>query len=162
VPGFEASLFEKGVSDIPVITTPYGKIAMVICYDADFSQFVKQVGKNKADILLIPGNDWEEIAPYHTRLSYFRGIENGVSIFSAANMATMGAADPYGKVIQEKSTFDFENGTSMKAQVPTKRVNTLYAILGDWFAWVCVFLTGACVLYMVITPIIRCLLAKNL
>jgi apolipoprotein N-acyltransferase len=65
-------------------------------------------------------------------------------------MATMGAADPYGRVIQEKSTFNFENGTSMQAQVPTKRVNTLYAILGDWFAWVCVFLTGACVLYMVI------------
>lgn len=151
VPGFEASLSEKGVGDIPVITTPYGKIAMVICYDADFPQFVKQIGKNKADILLIPGNDWEEIAPYHTRLSYFRGIENGVSVFRAANMATMGAVDPYGRVIQEKSTFDFENGTSMQAQVPIKRVNTLYAILGDWFAWVCVFLTGACVLYMVIT-----------
>ena len=50
-------------------------------------------------------------------------------------IVALGAADPYGRVIQQKSTFDFENGTSIQAKVSTKRVNTLYAIYGDWFAW---------------------------
>ena len=52
---------EYGSDDIiPVIETPYGKISMVICYDADFNPFLKQTGEKGTDILLVPSADWKK------------------------------------------------------------------------------------------------------
>ena len=41
VPGAESYFMVPGKKDIPVVNTPYGKIAAVICFDLDFPAYVR-------------------------------------------------------------------------------------------------------------------------
>jgi apolipoprotein N-acyltransferase len=75
VPGVELAF--PGEGSVPTVQTPYGRLANVICYDADFPSLLSQAGRARADIMLVPSNDWQEIDPYHTQLTTFRAIENG-------------------------------------------------------------------------------------
>ena len=54
---------------IPVIQSPYGNLSPVICYDADFHDFMRQTGQKGTDILLVPSGDWKAIAPYHSYMT---------------------------------------------------------------------------------------------
>jgi apolipoprotein N-acyltransferase len=65
-----------GDGNIPVIETPYGRISTSICYDADFPVQMRQTGRKKTDVLLLPSGDWYAISPYHTYMAVFSGIEN--------------------------------------------------------------------------------------
>jgi len=69
-----------GDGTIPVIATPYGNISPSICYDADIPSTMKQLGKEKSDVLFLPSGDWYDIAPYHSYMTMFRGIENGITV----------------------------------------------------------------------------------
>lgn len=40
---------------LEVIDTPYGRIASPICYEMEFHRLIRQAGKKKVDILIVPG-----------------------------------------------------------------------------------------------------------
>ena len=121
---------------IPLIETPYGGLSPVICYDADFPHFMKQAGKNGADILLVPSGDWKAIDPYHPFMARLRGIENGVSVVRPVSRATSIISDPYGRVLGSDDYFGDEDHLLM-ASVPVKGVNTIYSQIGDVLAYFC-------------------------
>ncbi|MEP0131860.1 MAG: nitrilase-related carbon-nitrogen hydrolase [Eudoraea sp.] len=122
---------EYGSDDIiPVISSPYGRLSPVICYDADFPNFLKQTGKKGTDILLVPSGDWKAIDPYHAYMSSLRGIENGVSVFRPVSRATSIATDPYGNLLGSSNFFTSKEKILM-ANVPIKGINTLYNRIGD-------------------------------
>jgi apolipoprotein N-acyltransferase len=122
---------EYGSDDIiPVINSPYGKLSPVICYDADFPNFLKQTSKKGTDILLVPSGDWKAIDPYHSYMSSLRGIENGVSVFRPVSRATSIATDPYGNLLGSSDFFTSEEKILM-VSVPTKGINTWYNRIGD-------------------------------
>jgi len=137
VPGWEASTIIRGKGPIPVADTSYGRIASLICYDLDFPQLVRQVGHSQADILLVAANDWQEIGPLHQHMAEFRAVENGVSMFRMARSGRPSAVDPYGRPLAAMDDLAAQDGV-MVAQVPTQRVFTLYSVIGDLFAWLCV------------------------
>jgi apolipoprotein N-acyltransferase len=137
VPGWEASTIIRGKGPIPVADTSYGRIASLICYDLDFPQLVRQVGHSQADILLVAANDWQEIGPLHQHMAEFRAVENGVSMFRMARSGRPSAVDPYGRPLAAMDDLAAQGGV-MVAQVPTQRVFTLYSVIGDLFAWLCV------------------------
>jgi len=145
VPIAEASV--PGDGRIPVIETPYGRISTSICYDADFPAQMRQLGKNKSDVLLLPSGDWYAIAPYHTYMATFRGIENGCSIVRQASGGLSIATDYRGKVC---ISFDFYKPgvKSWIADVPIGHVQTIYTIIGDVFAYGCMVVTGIGLLYI--------------
>jgi apolipoprotein N-acyltransferase len=60
--------------------SPYAKLALLICYDADFPAFARQAGKADADLMLIPAQSWAEITPLHGRMPTLGAIENGYSM----------------------------------------------------------------------------------
>lgn len=138
VPGAEARMNIRGHGPIPVADTPYGRVASPICFDLDFPQIIRQVGRSKADIVLVPASDWKAITHLHQQMAEFRAIENGVAMFRITRWGGSGAVDPYGRRLAAMDDFTAHDNV-MVAQVPaTSGVHTIYARIGDLFAWVCV------------------------
>ena len=100
-------------------------------------QLIRDAGRNNADLLILPVNDWQSIKDTHFQMHVFRAIENGVPLVRAAASGVSGAVDPWGRVLAV-SDFFAPGDRTMTAQVPVGRVPTLYAKIGDLFAWLCV------------------------
>jgi apolipoprotein N-acyltransferase len=66
VPGLDPLV--PGDGKVPTVTTPYGRISHVICFDGDFPSLSRQAGQAYADLMLISSNDWRQIDPWHTRI----------------------------------------------------------------------------------------------
>ena len=149
VPGFEASVNIRGEGPIPVADTPYGRIVSPICFDLDFPQIIRQVGRLHADIMLVPASDYKDlraVGQLHQRMAEFRAVENGVAMFRITRWGGSGAVDPYGRRLAAMNDFTADDNV-MVAQVPTAAgVRTIYARVGDLFAWLCVtgMLAGIC------------------
>ena len=127
---------EQGNGQLQVAKTPLGNVSGVICWDGDFPQPMRQVSKLDAGLLFIPAADWQAIDPLHTVVAQFRGIENGCSVVRQTLSGRSVMADPYGRVIAQMDHFTTTRWL-MQGQLPTQRIPTLYGLLGDWFAWLC-------------------------
>jgi len=126
-----------GEGNVPILDTPYGKIATVICYDMVFPDLIRQAGKADADLMLVPANDWKEVDPLMTRMAIFRGLENGFSLVRSTGLGLSAAADYQGRVLATIDQFNTEERL-MIADVPTQGVITIYSRIGDLFSWLCV------------------------
>ena len=117
--------------------SPYGRICSALCFDMDFPAFINQIGSEGIDIMLVPGMDWREISPYHTYVASFRAIEHG---FNMVRAATKGLSASFNYKGQLLSSLDYYTSDDliMYSDVPTKGQQTLYSMLGDYFAWLCV------------------------
>jgi apolipoprotein N-acyltransferase len=136
VPGMEACV--PGDGRVPLATTPFGRVATVICYDADFPRLIRQAGVGGAEILLIPADDWPEIATTHSRMAAFRAIEQGLSIVRATSNGFSTVVDRYGRV---RARSDYFSGVrTLRADVPRNGARTIYARIGDLAGWSCVAL----------------------
>jgi apolipoprotein N-acyltransferase len=135
VPGAEPIV--KGATPLPILETPYGKIAAAICYDGDFPGFIRNAGKNKTDIMFLPANDWKEIDPLHTHMAITRAIENGFSLVHPAGPGLSVATDSRGRIISSMDYFKTDEQI-MYADVPVQHAFTFYPVTGDLFAWLCV------------------------
>lgn len=134
VPGFEARISRRGEPHILTHESPYGRIALAICYDLDFPHYIRQVGAANADLLLVPASDWEAIKLLHHVSAVFRAIENGVSMLRATRWGLSAAVDPYGRVLGQLDPF-VAGGQALVVQVPMGGVRTIYTVFGDWFGW---------------------------
>jgi apolipoprotein N-acyltransferase len=66
-------------------------------------------------------------------MASFRGIENGFSIVRAAGNGLSAAFDYQGRTL---ATADYSTTKqAMIAHVPAHGVKTIYAVIGDLFAW---------------------------
>ena len=124
----------EGNKIIKVVSTAYGRLSAVICWDGDFPSVVKQTGKLNTDILFIPASDWNEIDPAHSIITVFRGIENGCSVVRQTRNGLSIMTDPRGKIIAQMDHFKNTSWVTV-GQVPTKKWFTLYPIIGDLFGW---------------------------
>ena len=128
---------ERGAdSELPVVETVFGRIACAICFDADFPSLMRDAGRARADILIVPSSDWKAIDPIHTRMALVRGVENGCAVVRQTNLGLSAAADAYGRILASVDYFHTRPYV-MIAQVPTSGTGTLYTRWGDLFAWLC-------------------------
>jgi apolipoprotein N-acyltransferase len=137
VPGGDASYMADGPGLVPTASTPYGRLATVICFDADFPILVRQAGQARTDLLLVPSSDWETVAETHAQMHVFRAIENGVTLVRPTRQGLSIATDYLGRVLGQADSFTTAK-TVMVAAVPTQGVPTIYARIGDSFAYLCV------------------------
>jgi len=126
-----------GDGRVPNTMTPYGRLATVICFDADFPALPRQAGQAGVDLLLRPAHEWQEIDPLHAQIATFRAIENGFSLLSEAEQGRSIAVDYEGRVLASSDAFT-SDAQVMVALVPTQGVHTIYAVIGDLFAWLCI------------------------
>jgi apolipoprotein N-acyltransferase len=137
VPGPEAAVTRRGDGRIPTRATPYGRFAGSICYDMDFPTFIRQAGRAGADVMFVPAHDWDELGDLHAKLAVFRAVENGFSLFRPDNDAVSVATDYVGRPL---ATMDYSAAADpvITAHLPTRGVRTVYARVGDVFAWLAV------------------------
>lgn len=135
VPLIEPSI--PGDGNIPVTSTKFGNLATSICYDADFPQLMRQLARKDADILLLPSGDWREVSPYHAQMAIVRAIENGTSLLRPVSGAVSIACDYHGNITGQRNYFD-KGERVVVAYLPVKGINTLYSIIGDSVAWICI------------------------
>lgn len=125
---------KQGNKIITPVTTAYGNLSAIICWDGDFPSVVKQTGKQGTDILLLPASDWEEIDPAHAIVTAFRGIENGCSVVRQTRNGLSLMTDARGKTIAAMDHFKNSQWINT-GQVPSKKIFTLYPVIGDFFGW---------------------------
>ena len=135
VPGGDP--FPPGDGLVPTVQTPYGRLSNVICFDDDFPGTIRQAGQAGADIMLVPSNDWREIDPYHTQTATFRAIENGFSLVTQSSRGLAMIVDYEGNVLAASDYYTTDPQV-MVAYVPMQGVHTIYATIGDLFAWLSV------------------------
>ncbi|WP_170223453.1 nitrilase-related carbon-nitrogen hydrolase [Nonomuraea turkmeniaca] len=134
-----------GPGVVPTIDTPYGRLATVICFDANFMPLVRQAGQAGADILLLPSSDYAQVTDALAQQAVLRGVENGMSVVRSARLGTSIAVDHQGRMIgYEASWFSSDARTTdhtMTVTVPLQGRHTPYSRwVGDAVAWLC--LTG--------------------
>lgn len=126
---------------IEVIDTPYGRIASPICFEMEYHRFIRQVGENDVDILIIPGDEpSKDNAIVHTEISMFRGIENGCSMLRTTLEGLTMGMDYQGLVLSQMNYYLTLDNRTVITELPVRGVRTLYAQWGDWFAYLCVIL----------------------
>ncbi|MFI5304993.1 MAG: nitrilase-related carbon-nitrogen hydrolase, partial [Nitrospiria bacterium] len=111
VPGPESARTIRGDSTPRTIDTPYGRLGVLICFDADFPFLARPFEKAKIDILLVPASDWKDIDPIHSQMAVFRGVEIGASVLRPARAGLSIATDPYGRVIACQDYFSTSDRT---------------------------------------------------
>jgi len=124
----------RGPADLPVVDTPYGRLSVAICFDADFPWLVRQAGRAGVDILLVPSSDWGPVGPVHADMAVVRAIENGVSILRPTRKGTSVAVDPQGRTLARTDYFTGDDQTMMAA-LPTAGGSALYPVVGDLVGW---------------------------
>jgi apolipoprotein N-acyltransferase len=120
------------------VDTPYGRLGTVICQDDFFPSLLRQAGRRHVDILLVPTSDWPAIADWHAELSSFRAVENGVAVVRPTRWGISLATDALGRTIAAKP--DTGTDRTLFAAVPTQGRSTVYARIGDVFAYLCLAL----------------------
>ncbi len=133
----EQGVIVLGDGKVPLVESPYGRLAGVICFDADFPAMMRQAGQAGADLMLVPSDDWQAVDPAHTHDATFRAIENGYSLVRQASKGLSMTVDYEGHVLSASDYFTTDNQV-MVAYVPMQGVRTIYAIIGDLFAWLCI------------------------
>jgi apolipoprotein N-acyltransferase len=136
VPGGEAAISIRGDGKLRALDTPYGRLSSVICFDADFPRLLGQAGRLGTDLMLDPSNDWKAIDPWHTRMASFRAIEQGFNLVRHTSQGLSAAFDYQGRQLASMDHY-VTTDRVLVAQVPTRGTRTIYALLGDWFAWAC-------------------------
>jgi apolipoprotein N-acyltransferase len=129
--GIEKDLMVTGDGTIPTCNTPYGKVAAVICFDTDFITYARKAGKANADILFAPSNDWEAIAELRGKITRYRALENGFTLVRPTSHGVTEMVTPTGQLIYANNYFNHPSRL-MLADVPAKRLPTMYVHTGDW------------------------------
>ena len=138
--------FTPGDGRVPVADTPYGRIATVICYDADFPAMMR----TRADIMLVPSHDWKAYGRAHTEKAVLPAIEGGYALVRQDAEGVSATYDDQGHVLATTDYFTTGRQT-MVAYVPTRGVTTVYDRIGDTFAWFCL----AAVAVLAVTALVR-------
>ena len=126
-----------GDGKVPIVKTPHGEISTAICIDMYFPSLIRQAGKAGVDLMLAPARTWKEIAAQYAYGATFRAIENGFSMVCCIGDGLSIAVDYQGRVVAEVDYFTSDEQI-MIADLPVKGVTTIYAQIGDLFAWCCV------------------------
>lgn len=134
---------QAGSDILPVIDTPYGRLGAWICLDGAQSSIAAQAINQGADFIVAPGLDWSGTAPEITKAQLVRATEFGVSVIRVVQWGLSEAVDPYGRTLGANDYTGVE--PTFAVDMPTQRTTTVYAALGNWFAWLCVigFIVGA-------------------
>jgi len=122
---------------IKFFDSPYGRISSSICFDMDFPALISQVNKMNIDIMLVPGNDSSEITPYHTYVASARAIEQGFNLVRAASRGLSASFNYKGQLLSSLDYYKTDD-LILYSDLPTKGQKTIYSILGDYFAWMCI------------------------
>lgn len=121
---------EPSDNPVPRLERPYGVVSLAICYDQDFPEMARGHAAVGAELVAVPSSDWAGIDPVHTKMARTRAIEGGYSMLRATRWAASAGFDAMGRV-RGWMRVDEANDRVLVTELPTERVPTVYATIGD-------------------------------
>jgi len=119
-------------------------MSTAICYEIVYPALVRQFTRAGSEMLTTITNDaWfgRTSAPYqHFAQASMRAIEEGRNLVRSANTGISGIVDPYGRVLLQTRIYET---ASVVGEARFLRRTTIYARIGDVFAYACVVLSAA-------------------
>jgi len=134
-----------GNGRLPTIETGFGKMSAAIQTDLAYHRFMRQAGIESVDTLVDASAEWKEIDPIHTQVAIFRAVENGFNLLKQTLNGRSVGVDYQGRVRAEIDYFQASEPV-LVAQLPRSGVRTIYALVGDSFAWLCMMAFAALVI----------------
>ena len=119
-----------GSGEIESVDTEYGRLSGIICWDTNYPNIVRQVGRQDVNILLSPAKEWDGINPMHAQMAVFRALENGTSLVRQSDEGLSIIVDGYGRTLATGEELA-DSGNYLLAEVPTSSPSTLYPVVGD-------------------------------
>lgn len=120
------------------VDTPFGQIAVAICFEGVFPDLVRAQMARGAKLLVSLSNDaWLRSpsgAEQHAAMVRLRAIENRTWLIRATSTGVSEIVDPRGRY-HARSDVDVE--ATLGRRVALGHRDTLYARTGDLFAWAC-------------------------
>ncbi len=115
------------------------KIASIVCYESIFGGYVRNFINHGGELVSIITNDgwWGNSSGYRQHAAYarLRAIETRRSVVRCANTGYSLAYDSKGFLI---SSTEWWKPCKLDVEVNLYQHKTLYVLLGDWFAIICV------------------------
>ena len=136
----------------------YGKpFGVVICWEALFPTPFREFVRRGARLMLNLSNearfDGSEASRQFLAMTVFRAIEHRIWLVRSANTGISAAIDPLGVIrsrVMDESGLDISVGGVMTVSVPVFTAGTFYTSYGDVFAWACVIIALAILIYALI------------
>jgi apolipoprotein N-acyltransferase len=123
-----------------IFDAPWGRTAVLICQDLDFTDTARELAANKVRVVLAPASDWRGSEMIHQRMAVARGVEFGFSLARSARGGYVSANDSRGHKLATLATTASSDAVLM-ADLPLGSGSTLYSHTGDWFGQLCVIFT---------------------
>ncbi|WP_162601187.1 apolipoprotein N-acyltransferase [Occallatibacter savannae] len=124
------------------------RYGVFICYEAVFADEVRHFAQLGAEVLVnISDDGWygDTSAPWqHLNMVRMRAIENRRWLLRATNNGVTAAIDPYGRVRQ---SIPRHQEDALPAQYGFRDDVTFYSAHGNVFAWLCVLVSAAILLW---------------
>ncbi len=131
-PAGEPRIVTSGV--YRVYETPLGRLAPIICNDANYTAPARISARLGAQLIMVPLRLFAGVykeAPVH---AVFRAVENRVSTVMVDGAYLSCMVDPYGRFVASKTT-PASGPLTLVADVPLGASNALCTRLGDWVGW---------------------------
>lgn len=146
LPPFESPM--QAGDTLTVLPRSPSSWGVAICKDMDFPPLSRAYGRAGAGVLLVPAWDFVADRVWHGHMAILRGVESGFAVVRAAKQGYLTASDSRGRIVAEVAS-DAAPFTTLVADVPAMHDDTLYLVLGDWFAWLAIAALGAALTVLV-------------
>lgn len=138
-------IIEENAQPTVTISTP-------ICYDDAFPDVCRPLWKYGTEVFMnLTDDSWslkKSSEFQHFCVAAYRAIEYRTTLVRSTNAGYSVVVDPAGRILYDMPLFE---QTSMECQVPVyKRVTTTYALLGNWFPCLLLFLCLLSILYEIL------------
>ncbi len=142
--GGEAGVgFSPGPKTFEVFETPHGKVGLGICFDYHFSDVVRGLAVNGADMMLMPTDDdfngSRMFPPLHASDLVLRVVEHRVAFANGSVTGMALVVDPYGRI---SAISGMNERGVIVGQTFTVPERTFYTEYGDWFGWLLTIITA--------------------
>jgi len=116
--------------------TDLGRLGMIICYDLDFTDSIRRVARDGAQLVAVPSLDWPAVAAKHYTHLVFRAVENRTAVVKADIAFDSALIDPQGRIVNSTASPEAAREILI-GEVPLGPLQTWVRLLGDWFGWLC-------------------------
>ncbi len=124
------------------------RVGTFICYESAFPDGVREFAKDGAELLVNISNDGyfgrSAAREQHLALVRMRAVENQRWIVRATNDGITASIDPAGRVVERLTPYQEKVARMEYGYVGEK---TPYTQAGDWFAWLCLAVAVALLLF---------------
>jgi apolipoprotein N-acyltransferase len=119
----------------PVYDTPLGRLATMICHDANYTDVARKLTRNGAQLIAAALSEMGGFGEQYWTNVTFRAVENRAAMVVTARETGSAIIDPYGRQVALNLNPDGEQ-VVLVGDVSLGSDNTPYLYLGDWLGWI--------------------------